>query len=457
MFFTQIEFLFFIVPVLLLAYLGGNRLRKIALLAASLYFYGYWDLRFLLLLAGVVLIDYLAGRRCAPGSVRAKRWMLSAVILNIGLLAVFKYCNFFIDTVSALIPGCRLGALHLILPLGISFFTFQSVSYIVDVYKGKCEPCTDLLDFALFILYFPKLVVGPIVRAADFIPQLAAKPDRSFDRFYDGVRQFVFGLFQKLFVADTLALFVNPVWENHGAYDSATVWLAVIGYTLQIYCDFSGYSNMAIGLSRVLGIELCENFDIPYLSVSVTEFWRRWHISLSTWLRDYVYIPLGGNRNGVARSYWNLFATMVIGGLWHGAAWTFVFWGAWHGAALMVHKAFLRRFKDSFCMPRPIAVLITLFVVVIGWVFFRSTGFGEAFAILEKMFTPSAGVMWLEPCSLALIVGAVLLHVAAQFDLHRFWMKSKCTLLNCTLLWLLLLITLVFKPDVFQPFVYNQF
>ena len=214
---------------------------------------------------------------------------------------------------------------------------------------------------------------------------------------------------------------------------------------------------MAIGFSRLVGYELCENFNLPYLSASITDFWRRWHISLSTWLRDYLYIPLGGNRKGVARSYLNQMITMLLGGLWHGAAWTFVFWGAWHGAALVVSKWFKRRYGDRFSIPEIIGVVLTLFVVIIGWIFFRSESFPQAFAIIKSMFLPAQGVRWIEPVSASLVAGGLLLHAAARRGWHKPFTEGPCSLRNCTLLWLLLLTVLVFKPSVFQPFVYNQF
>ena len=458
MFFTQFEFFIFAFLLLaLLALIKDNRVRKLLLIVSSLFFYGYWDVRFLALLIGVTVINYLCGLKIAEVSGHRKKWLIGAVVFNVGLLGIFKYYNFFVSSLEALFPELPLKSLHWLLPLGISFFTFQNISYAVDVYQKKCDVCRSFSDFSLFILYFPKLMVGPIVRAADFLPQLEKKPLPTFDKCFSGVRQFIFGLFQKLFVADSLALFVNPVWGNHAVYDTATIWLAVLAYTLQIYCDFSGYSNMAIGFSRLVGYELCENFKLPYLSASITDFWRRWHISLSTWLRDYLYIPLGGNRKGVARSYLNQMITMLLGGLWHGAAWTFVFWGAWHGAALVVSKWFKRRYGDRFSIPEIIGVVLTLFVVIIGWIFFRSESFPQAFAIIKSMFLPAQGVRWIEPVSASLVAGGLLLHAAARRGWHKPFTEGPCSLRNCTLLWLLLLTVLVFKPSVFQPFVYNQF
>ena len=355
-----------------------------------------------------------------------------------------------------------------VLPVGISFFTFQSISYIVDTYRSVAERIgtgqdrtgqgtPSLLDFSLFILYFPKLTVGPIVRAGDFLPQLSRRPVRNFEMVFSGVRQFLFGLFEKVMIADYLALFVDRVFENCAVFSGSTLFIALAAYTLQIYCDFCGYSDMAIGCSRVLGYELCENFNLPYLAGSVTDFWRRWHISLSLWLKDYIYIPLGGNRRGFWRGCGNSFFTMLIGGLWHGANWTFVVWGAFHGAALVVHRVWKKFFGERLRLPHLVCVLLTLVTVMLGWLFFRASDFMQAFTILKRILTAQPGIVWMEPVSLVCIGCAVLGHVAAQFGFHRIWRECRPTVFGFTVLWLLLLSVLVFQPTGFHPFVYNQF
>jgi len=459
MFFTQIEFLLFIALVLVgLAMARRNGAYKGVLLLASILFYAYWDVRFLVLLLAFTIVNYICGVQIGQSQHR-KSWLWAAIVFDVALLGVFKYYNFFAANLTLLLShwGVQIGTLQWILPLGISFFTFQSISYVTDVYQGKTSAVHSKLDFSLFILYFPKLMVGPIVRATDFLPQLETRPKRSFERTFSGVRQFLFGLFEKLIVADYLALYVDKVFADYAVYSGLTLFLALAAYTLQIYCDFCGYSDMAIGLSRVLGYELCENFNLPYLSGSVTEFWRRWHISLSTWLRDYIYIPLGGNRRGVVRSYWNSFLTMLIGGLWHGANWTFIFWGAWHGGALVVHRLWKKYVSETVRLPYIVAVLITMATVMTGWLFFRAASFSQAFGILRRMATGAPGVKYFEPVSVFLMSSAVILHVVAHYNWHLKWRECRPTVWGFMLLWLLLLTVLVFRPSGFQPFVYNQF
>ena len=459
MFFTQLEFLFFIVALLaVLAFVHSNTMYKGILLAASLLFYGYWDVRFLLLLLGCVAVNYLCGKGIASDFRRAKLYLWTAIVFDVGLLGVFKYYNFFANTFAVLMAGfgIRPGFLEWVLPLGISFFTFQSISYIVDIYKTG-QGASSLLDFSLFILYFPKLTVGPIVRAKDFLPQLRQRPQRDFAMIFSGARQFIFGLFEKLIVADYLALFVDKVFGDCQVFSGATLLAALAAYTLQIYCDFCGYSDMAIGCSRILGYELCENFNLPYLADSVTDFWRRWHISLSLWLRDYIYIPLGGNRRGFFRGCANSFCTMLIGGLWHGAAWTFVFWGAWHGAALVVHRLWRKYTGEHFDLPRIVGMFLTLAVVMFGWLFFRASSFAQAFLILRGIMIWKSGISYLEPVSMTLLVGAVVLHSMTYFGHHRIWRECRPSVFGFSLLWLLFLSVLVFRPAGFHPFVYNQF
>ena len=466
MFFTQLEFLFFGAALLiLLGTVRGNTAYKSILLTASLLFYGYWDIRFLLLLLSCVAVNYFCGKRIVSSGRNARAYLWTAILFDVSLLAIFKYYNFFASNLGYLLAkfGVRIGLLEWVLPLGISFFTFQSISYVVDTYRNSCEigqnsaKLPSLLDFSLFILYFPKLTVGPIVRAQDFLPQLAKRPSRNFEMVFSGVRQFLFGLFEKIMVADYLALFVDRVFNDHTVFSGATLFVALAAYTLQIYCDFCGYSDMAIGCSRVLGYELCENFNLPYLAESVTDFWRRWHISLSSWLRDYIYIPLGGNRHGFRRSCLNSFVTMLIGGLWHGANWTFVVWGGWHGAALTVHRLW-KKYGDGFWhLPRFCAFLLTLATVMIGWLFFRAATISQALSFLGRMVTFSSGISWFEPVSLCIIAGAVVCHIAAFFGWHRVWRECRPNVAGFALLWLMFLAVLVFRPSGFHPFVYNQF
>ncbi|MGC9327106.1 MAG: MBOAT family O-acyltransferase, partial [Candidatus Hinthialibacter sp.] len=421
MLFTQIEFvLFFAVILILLTGVRSFRGQKLILLAGSYYFYAYWDWRFLSLIFISTLVDFIAGKlmsQCENPKTRKSLLVLSLTV-NLGLLGFFKYFNFFIDAAQALLAplGFHLQSLHIILPVGISFYTFQTLSYTIDIYRKKLEPCHDFFDFALFVSFFPQLVAGPIVRAADFLPQLQTPRRFTLERSYCGGRQFIIGLFKKVFIADRLAMFVDVVFANAGAFDGVTTWLAVIAYAIQIYCDFSGYSDMAIGLARILGFDFHANFNHPYIASSIQDFWRRWHISLSTWLRDYLYIPLGGSRCGKIRTYINLMITMLLGGLWHGAAWTFVFWGGFHGASLAINRWQTEHRKSSppsqkHPWNRIGGWLLTMAVVLIGWVFFRAPTFSQALAMLRQMFFLQPGVAWLHPFAIFCLGLMAVIHI----------------------------------------------
>ena len=468
MLFTQIEFLFLFVAAFgFLLVCRNNTLRKVGLLVASYYFYAYWDYRFLALIGLSTIVDYAIGLslvRLDPvsHSKQRKRLLILSLAINLGALGFFKYCNFFIESFRvALSPlGWNLETLNIILPVGISFYTFQTLSYTIDVYRGRLKACRSLLDFALFVSFFPQLVAGPIVRASDFLPQLETTRRLSAARCYSGFRQFTIGLFKKMFIADNLAGFVDAVFVTAGSYDALTTWLAVIAYSMQIYCDFSGYSDMAIGVARTLGYDLPRNFNWPYLATRIDDFWRRWHISLSSWLRDYLYIPLGGNRKGRARTYVNLMITMLLGGLWHGAAWTFVVWGGIHGGALAITKfcdeAFPSTAKPSL-FRQALGRMVTLLIVAIAWVFFRAATFTDAARILQSMLGGGDGFRYLPimmaiilPCSLIVhLLG--LLNSEKPIALPANRVSSAFAIL--TMFWL----AIVFHPRNFSPFIYFQF
>jgi len=467
MLFTQIEFACLLcVSILFLLMVKNNRARKIYLLLASYYFYAYWDWRFLSLILISTLCDFLVGQglKRTDDHRRRRYLLLTSLVVNLGILGFFKYYNFFIESFETLLSplGWNLGTLNIILPVGISFYTFQTLSYTIDVYRRRLTPCEDLPDFALFVGFFPQLVAGPIVRAADFLPQLSTPRKLSWLRAFQGIRQFIFGLFKKVFIADKLAFFVDEVFANAGAYDAATSWLVVLCYAVQIYCDFSGYSDMAIGTARLLGYDLKENFRHPYIAVDMGDFWRRWHISLSTWLRDYLYIPLGGNRKGMRRTYLNLMVTMVLGGLWHGAALNFVFWGAWHGAALAGQRFLASHLPGGSVQPwrvvrRIVGWLLTMLVVLVGWVFFRAETFVQAGLLLRNMFTIADGVFWVYPfAAIALVLvafwqGLMATRIASWRDLPATSWYTP------VILFLLLWLVLIFPPRGFNPFIYFQF
>ncbi len=471
MLFSQIEFLiFFVVLLICLRVVKENRFRKIILLGASYYFYAYWDWRFLGLLLITTFADYYIGLQLSKSVVsnRNRRLlMITSLMINLGILAGFKYCNFFISSIQHLLAplGLHVGTLSIILPLGISFYTFRSLSYTIDIYRRKMEPCATLLDYAVFISFFPTMVAGPIVRASELLPQLACSVRVNYDGVLSGFRSFVIGIFLKIFVADRIAMFTNNVFSNAGVYDSLTVWLAALGYSIQLYCDFAGYSMMAIGASKAMGYEIPENFNFPYLAKNISDFWRRWHITLSSWIRDYVYISLGGSRKGPFRTYINLLLAMSLCGLWHGAAWTFVIWGLFHGLALVAYHIWSRRNQhtgsrqnsSANLFSNGLGRLLTLLMVVVGWVIFRADGFGNASVILGKMFYISAGVAWYSPFVVFMLLSFVLIHFAEKFhwgEYHRLPLSAPYT---PTVLFTMIWLCIVFCPKEFAPFIYSQF
>ena len=367
-------------------------LKHTILLVASYIFYGWWDYRFCFLMLLLTFVAWLCSKKIYENSHR-RLFTVIGVAFPLVVLGFFKYFNFFLNSFTDLFLIESNTVLNIILPVGISFYTFQSMSYTIDVLRGSVS-CCSFPDVALYISFFPQLVAGPIVKAADFMPQLKKNEPLKLTDFSVGVQIFAFGLFKKIVIADNLSVFVDDVFAKPLAFSSLSVVLAVISYSIQIYCDFSGYSDMAIGVARCFGYDFKANFNMPYISKNVTEFWKRWHISLSSWLQEYLYIPLGGNRKGKTRRYINLLLTMVLGGLWHGANYTFVFWGLLHGIVLCVHKAFatLRKGGKRTAFGSAISVLLTYAFVCVCWVFFRAENFETALDILSKMFVWSSGI-----------------------------------------------------------------
>ena len=386
-------FVFFALVLLSQLVLRASRARQIALLAASYVFYGWWDWRFcfLMLLLTAVAYGTALGLEKHP---RRRGLLALGIIVPLGTLFVFKYMNFFLDSFCTLLRIARPGTLRIILPVGISFYTFQSMSYTIDVWRGKVAVSHDPLRFALYIAFFPQLVAGPIVKASEFLPQLEQERRPTRAGVAEGLNIFFWGMLKKAVLADQLSVFVDAVYAAPAAFSSGTVALAVLSYALQIYFDFSGYSDMAIGCARCLGYDLPKNFNLPYISANVSEFWKRWHISLSSWLMQYLYIPLGGNRKGRARTYVNLMITMLLGGLWHGAGVNFILWGALHGAALCVHKLWRVRHPAPArsAVGRVLSVAATFCFVCLCWVFFRAQSMAQALAVLRKLFIWSDGV-----------------------------------------------------------------
>jgi len=401
MWFNSFAFLGFF-PAVLVAYyaIPGWRARKLLLLAASYFFYACWNPPFVLLLIGSSLWDFVVGRGLAVAREPRRRKLLVAAscISNFGILVVFKYSTLLLTTWQQLCraagfawPSIPAFVSHVVLPVGISFYTFHGVSYVIDVYRGRIEAERSLLDFMLFVAFFPQLVAGPILRAWYFVPQLHTKRENLPIDWLRGGYLIVLGLFQKMALADNLAPLANLVYDNPGRCNTGELWLGTYAFAFQIYFDFAGYSNIAIGCARLLGFEIPENFRMPYIAAGFREFWRRWHISLSSWLRDYLYIPLGGNRGGTLATIVNLLIVMALGGLWHGANWTFVVWGLLHGAYLAAEhllQPLLRRIPQSI-VTRAIGAVLTFHLTCIAWVFFRAQTIGAAKSMISEMLLPT--------------------------------------------------------------------
>lgn len=400
--FIKSEFAGFFLLVFLVYWgIKVHRFRLLWLLAVSCYFYtacpnqSVW---FIFLIIGSTSIDYLVALYLETvKSPRIRKFLVGlSVSYNLSILCYFKYSLF--AAASAVTVGRWLGfdlrdpSFQMLLPLGISFYTFEAISYIVDVYRGKIKAVRNPLDYALYIFFFPHLVAGPIVRSGDFLPQVFHPRRLSWMRVQLGIQLFVLGLFKKAVISDHLAAVIDPVFDAPSTYGTSALWLAMFGFSIRIYCDFSGYSDMAIGLAHTLGFKLPANFRMPYFAVNPSDFWQRWHISLSSWLRDYLYIPLGGNRGGTWLTYRNLMVTMLLGGFWHGASWTFLIWGGYHGLLLVLQRVLrLPRLLQGAWF-KPVSILTTFMAVSIGWVFFRAKTLSDALTILGGMLHPVSGL-----------------------------------------------------------------
>ena len=428
----------------------------------------WWNARFILLILASTLVDFLVGRALpsARGPARS-RLLITSLAANLGLLGFFKYYNFVAGSLAGLL-GVSPQTLHLdiILPVGISFYTFQSMSYTIDIYRGKLEPVKRLTDFALYVAFFPQLVAGPIVRAREFFPQFFQWRPPSRVETEKGICLILTGLVKKMVLADHFARVSDLYFGNVATHPGACeAWSATFAFAMQIFFDFSGYTDIARGCGRLLGYEFPVNFRRPYLAGSITEFWRRWHISLSSWLRDYLYIPLGGNRKGRLRTYENLMVTMLLGGLWHGASWNFVLWGGLHGLLLAVERVARDHFP-GLAVPQsirlalmPIRIAATFVLVMVGWVFFRASSFQDSFAVLNSMFLWDAGGTVLLPVGLTLAAGLTLLVALAEerwallANLHLAPVWTRVS----TYAFLLIVLELFEVTSEEVPFVYFQF
>lgn len=398
MIFNSIEYFVFFGIVLALYFRMGLRWQNRMLLAASYYFYGSWDWRCLSLILITTSVVFFCGLKIFEASEKhlKKMFLLYSIIINLGILGVFKYWNFFLDSLVDLLTvvgfKANIPLLKIILPVGISFYTFQAMSYSIDVYRNAITPTKNFFNFALYISFFPQLVAGPIERATALLPQIENERKVTPQRFVEGLNLIFWGLYKKVFVADNLAIIVDKVYSNPQSSGVEYI-IATWAFAFQIYGDFSGYTDIARGSSKCLGIELMANFNAPYLAVDPSDFWKRWHISLSTWLKDYLYIPLGGNKNGNLKTYCNLSITMLLGGLWHGAAWNYVIWGAYHGVLLAFHRFFtIRRVRKSDFEKSIVLLLIRASLMFqltcVGWIFFRAHSFEQIQVVFSRILQP---------------------------------------------------------------------
>jgi D-alanyl-lipoteichoic acid acyltransferase DltB (MBOAT superfamily) len=467
MLFTSLHFIVFFLVVLALNHQLARwpTAQKLMLLAASYYFYGQWEWHYLLLIWFSTIVDYWIGRRLVL-TANPRRLVAISVVVNLGFLAIFKYANWLIATLNggADVFGAdfHITPIDVLLPVGISFYTFQSLSYTIDVYRGILAPRRNLLDYALAVAFFPQLEAGPIVRAREFFAELDGDRFAGLADVQRALVLILLGYVKKLVFADNLALIADPVFDDPAAHGFWDTLLGVYAFAFQIYCDFSAYTDIAIGCALLLGIRFPLNFNYPYVATSLQDFWRRWHITLSRWLRDYLYISLGGNRRGAARTYANLMLTMLLGGLWHGASWNFVIWGGLHGLYLSFERAVLFRigwWNGHSIAARTLRVLVTFHLVCFAWIFFRAHGFAQSRTLLANLAQPNlAGFSAASHAGPLLLVAALF---GAQF-LGNYWRlkdrlsTSQRAFFPCMLAAAVLAI-IWFTPAETIPFIYFQF
>jgi alginate O-acetyltransferase complex protein AlgI len=394
MVFSSSLFLFLFLPLFLAVYfLTPARFKNPVILLFSICFYIWGAPKFIFVILGSIIIDYILSKKIyySENQSRRKQWLIFSVILNVSILLYFKYSNFFVENFNLLLTGIgvtNISWTHVVLPIGISFFTFHELSYIIDVYRGVNKPMKRLWDYAVYILLFPQLIAGPIIRYREIANQIIdRRSQETIDNKLTGMIRFIIGLSKKVLIANTLGAEVDKIFDLTGAQLTTSIaWLGIVAYSLQIYYDFSGYSDMAIGIARMIGFYFPENFNYPYIARNITEFWKRWHMSLSRWMRDYLYIPLGGNRvNSKVRLYFNLWIVFLISGFWHGASWNFIVWGAYHGLFLICDRLFFIRFTDR--IGRIPSIIVTYIIVLVGWVFFRSPDLAYAGNFIKTMFS----------------------------------------------------------------------
>jgi len=479
--FISATYLIFLVATFIAYWQLGTRKKQNVLLAAcSYFFYAWWDPRFCSLMLASTLIDFWCAQRIDATEGRdRKSYLIISLGCNLCLLLFFKYFNFFqtslIDSVHLLGIQLEPLTLSIILPVGISFYTFQTISYSIDVYRRELKPTRSLTDYMVYVSFFPQLVAGPIERGARMLPQVTSPREYKQEDVMLGLQQIVWGFFKKTAIASNLAPLVESIFNDIPSQSGIEIWLGAFCFALQIYCDFSGYSDIAIGSARLFGIRLMQNFRCPYFSQSIREFWRRWHISLSTWFRDYVFIPLGGSRRSTLRTSFNLFVVFVISGLWHGASWNFVIWGAIHGIVLVVENLFATKSRKNATevpggetllpsLPTILRMTIIFLIVLVAWVFFRVSDFNDALVCITKMFTDwslptfsetgdeSFARFGMLTCGLLLIEWISRRHEVPFFGMYKI--SPVATYVACTIcIW----VTLLLKPATIGDFIYFQF
>lgn len=463
MLFSSLFFIFIYLPiVLLLYYLCPMKWRNLVLFILNFVFYGWGEPVYILLMLFSIALNYFCGLlvyKHLDNKLKAKRILIICIISNLALLCFFKYYDLFAQTLS-LIPGVSIATLGLSLPIGISFYTFQTMSYTIDVYRGDAEATTSFVDFGTFVALFPQLIAGPIIRYKDIADQLKCRI-HDIDKFASGIRRFIIGLGKKVLIANNIGM----LWDIYlGSSELSMLgsWLGIIAFSMQIYFDFSGYSDMAIGLGKMLGLEFLENFNYPYISKSVTEFWHRWHISLGTWFRDYLYIPLGGNRYGICRQVFNIFAVWALTGFWHGASWNFLLWGIYYGVFLTIEKVFLLKKLER--IPSGISHIYALLVAVFGWVLFSVENISLAGEYYKAMFglgsggfVSTADLYYLKNYAVILIIGAFACMPIGKKLYNRIAPKIQGVLSPVVIVLVLIFSTAYLVDSSYNPFLYFKF
>ena len=473
MLFSSLIFLFVFLPLLFIAYyVSPKSLRNYILLVFSLIFYAWGGVSYTLILITSITINYFFVKQLEKNTRQKKKWLITSLIFNILVIAIFKYLDFFIENINVLglfflKDFSELPLKHIILPLGISFFTFQQMSLLWDVYRDVKPQKNSFSNIALYISLFPQLIAGPIVRYKDIVDQIKNRTE-SIVLFRSGIQRFLVGLFKKIIIANSCGEIADSIMgapiDN---INSPIAWLGIISYTFQIYFDFSGYSDMAIGLGRMFGFKILENFNFPYISQSIQEFWRRWHLSLSLWFRDYVYIPLGGNRNGTYKTYFNLAIVFLLTGMWHGATWSFIFWGLFHGLFLIIEKLGFSEILKK--LPKIVRWSYTMLVVLVGWVFFRIEELDNAFTYIAKLFGSGEAnnfhlISYLNKERIIILILATLLSSAFfdkirmllnQFDISNTTLYKICA--DLTLILMFIYSVIQINSGSYNPFIYFRF